>query len=319
MQSIKHLFFVDNLKAFLIILVVLGHCIQNFMSGYESNLLFKFIYSFHMPLFIFVSGFVSYKEHITWHSVGKRFTQLMIPFFAWAVVKSIIRWDPGMIPFIIENPDNGLWFLHTLFFISLIMMICEYAAEKLQVQRYKIVITAGLLLLVSMYGLGIREWGVQSISYFFIFYVAGFYARRDMLFEHLPFYVVVIITILFLCLVPFHNVNGMASFFSEGTNPIYGTAFRVLLAFGGIIGVFTLFKKIAANYSRIGNYIGVRTLGIYAIHPALLNIYLDYIDNSNKMGGVIVFISCICVLITSVIIYELLSKNKFLSIVFLGK
>lgn len=52
---------VDCIKGGAIILVVLGHCIQ-FMgpSSYNffDNFRFKSIYSFHMPLFMAVSGYL---------------------------------------------------------------------------------------------------------------------------------------------------------------------------------------------------------------------------------------------------------------------
>lgn len=55
----------DIIKGIAIILVVMGHCIQ-YGSGndyytsalfFEENI-FKFIYSFHMPLFMLISGYV---------------------------------------------------------------------------------------------------------------------------------------------------------------------------------------------------------------------------------------------------------------------
>lgn len=54
--------YLDFLKAILIITVLLGHCIQ-YGGGYEDNSffdnkLFKFIYSFHMPLFMLISGYL---------------------------------------------------------------------------------------------------------------------------------------------------------------------------------------------------------------------------------------------------------------------
>lgn len=57
--------FIDFVKGVLIFLVVLGHCIQ-YGSGkyyftrqsYFENILFKIIYSFHMPLFSLISGFL---------------------------------------------------------------------------------------------------------------------------------------------------------------------------------------------------------------------------------------------------------------------
>lgn len=52
----------DIIKGIAIILVVLGHCIQ-FGSAFSTNLLFFkssifiAIYSFHMPLFMLISGY----------------------------------------------------------------------------------------------------------------------------------------------------------------------------------------------------------------------------------------------------------------------
>lgn len=57
--------YLDVVKGLAIILVVVGHCIQ-FGSGADvlrsgvffADPLFKFIYSFHMPLFMLVSGYL---------------------------------------------------------------------------------------------------------------------------------------------------------------------------------------------------------------------------------------------------------------------
>ena len=53
----------DNYRAFLIVLVVMSHFID---LSYEHNMIFMplkwFIVSFHMPAFLFVSGYFSKKE-----------------------------------------------------------------------------------------------------------------------------------------------------------------------------------------------------------------------------------------------------------------
>ena len=49
--------YMDNVKAFLIICVVVGHFTNQALSGSHAlKSLFVFIYSFHMPLFIFING-----------------------------------------------------------------------------------------------------------------------------------------------------------------------------------------------------------------------------------------------------------------------
>lgn len=56
----------DNLKFFLIFLVVLGHIFEEVIAAGNANWDVKsarfFIYLFHMPLFLFVSGIFSKKN-----------------------------------------------------------------------------------------------------------------------------------------------------------------------------------------------------------------------------------------------------------------
>lgn len=47
----------DNLKGILISLVVFGHLIENFyFKSKFVEIVYTFIYTFHMPAFIFLSG-----------------------------------------------------------------------------------------------------------------------------------------------------------------------------------------------------------------------------------------------------------------------
>ncbi|ROT03695.1 hypothetical protein ED388_12660 [Muribaculaceae bacterium Isolate-007 (NCI)] len=47
--------YIDCLKGFAIFLVVLGHVVQNY--NLMDSWIFRIIYSFHMPLFMFMSGY----------------------------------------------------------------------------------------------------------------------------------------------------------------------------------------------------------------------------------------------------------------------
>lgn len=44
----------DNIRLILIFFVIFGHLIEYFAAG---GILYRWIYSFHMPVFIFVSGY----------------------------------------------------------------------------------------------------------------------------------------------------------------------------------------------------------------------------------------------------------------------
>lgn len=80
----QHILYLDNLKGFATCLVVLGHCIQFSTPNFDSHIAFRFIYSFHMPLFFMISGYVSYKAIVEWESVVyKRLYQLILPYVLW--------------------------------------------------------------------------------------------------------------------------------------------------------------------------------------------------------------------------------------------
>jgi len=54
----------DNLRFFLVVLVVIGHFAENTVSSHLVRTVFLFIYSFHMPAFIFISGLFHKNKNI---------------------------------------------------------------------------------------------------------------------------------------------------------------------------------------------------------------------------------------------------------------
>lgn len=81
--------YLDFVKGTAIILVELGHCVQwgsgaAFLSSglFFEDGLFRFIYSFHMPLFMLVSGYVfywSFGRRAFRETARKQFRRLVVP------------------------------------------------------------------------------------------------------------------------------------------------------------------------------------------------------------------------------------------------
>lgn len=69
----------DAIKYVLIACVVLGHTIHLQLTGFNGKV-FSFIYSFHMPAFVIISGyFFKYKEHkVFWKSILELILVLII-------------------------------------------------------------------------------------------------------------------------------------------------------------------------------------------------------------------------------------------------
>lgn len=64
----------DNMKFILILLVVFGHLLE-YIRGDISENIYRIIYTFHMPVFVFISGyFAKFKKK-------KIIFQLLIPYF----------------------------------------------------------------------------------------------------------------------------------------------------------------------------------------------------------------------------------------------
>lgn len=129
---------IDVAKGLGIILVVIGHVMSPVMSGNSIlEWLYSVIYTFHMPLFFFVSGYVA-KKLVTkpvakTELIKQRLLRLMVPYCVWAVIylpmKIILaehvrfsdeyKWYSF---FLGNNPDGQLWFLYVLFVISIFMI-----------------------------------------------------------------------------------------------------------------------------------------------------------------------------------------------------
>lgn len=61
----KRIVWADSLKGWLILIVVLGHAIQSTLGdGCYNSHIWNIIYSFHMPAFMAVSGWLAYRIKI---------------------------------------------------------------------------------------------------------------------------------------------------------------------------------------------------------------------------------------------------------------
>ncbi len=78
----------DYLKGILIYLVVLGHSISWFCETYTQNFVYNLIYSFHMPLFVAISGYFSLSSinNTFLVTLKKKTTRLIFPIICWSLI-----------------------------------------------------------------------------------------------------------------------------------------------------------------------------------------------------------------------------------------
>lgn len=125
---------IDILKGFAIYLVVIGHVIAWFFKDFSTNsgslpintmVLWNFIYSFHMPLFVFLSGYVFMNplKRYSFSHILKRCVTYIIPFATMGVL--LYCWRGGKI-------DN-YWYFRSLAEFSLLLFVIYVCAIRFSV------------------------------------------------------------------------------------------------------------------------------------------------------------------------------------------
>jgi len=127
----------DQVRGLAAILVVIGHSLT-LLPAYQSNFFFRFIYSFHMPLFFFISGYLlSVKKFTGFFTFFKtQLVRLFFPYLLWHFL--YIQLNSGIIESsqlykllqtAILHP-SAPWFLHVLFFTSLMFYVLNLILDK---------------------------------------------------------------------------------------------------------------------------------------------------------------------------------------------
>ena len=115
------------MKGFAIFLVVMGH-VLGFSFRQPDDVAGRWISSFHMPLFMFLSGLVASSGIVapywSFGKLAKKLRGLLLPLFVFGLCytftfsKDILS---GMVGFAKSPAKNGYWYLMTLamFYLSL--------------------------------------------------------------------------------------------------------------------------------------------------------------------------------------------------------
>ncbi len=330
----QRIIYLDFIKGYAILLVILGHCIQyNITNGFDNNIIFRYIYSFHMPLFMLVSGYITkYMSNIDFkHFLTKKTKHLIVPFLSWAIIGCLI-YNRNIITTIKKlffDPSNGgLWFLTTLFSLSLIICILNIISNKIKINFYILISIFSLFFVCAGAICKTNILGIRSISWYYIFYVSGIILKQ---YENQK-----IIAILYknvyweLLLFVIFAYFFRRSYTSNDYSIISKLTFfanKLFVAFLGIMSSYFICKKYLSSKDnkiiRIFSKIGQKTLGIYAIQFIAIK-FLTKFDIINIFGyncdiTIHIIFDFILAAIISYYMTLTLEKNKYTSKILLGK
>lgn len=336
----KRIEYIDALRGFTMILVVLLHIeMYSFELG-ESFIMYNLFSVFRMPLFFFVSGFIAYKANMVWDKQAwwkmskKKLMIQLLPTLFFGLIYAYTHYHVGFTTFIVHLWKYGYWFtivLFEMFIILYTMNLLIYNSNSKTFQKRQIV--SLILLSIIFFGVALifGKFPNKFGDIFILVYVCRFFPyfafgvicsmNKELFHKVLQnkwFYIAIIILFCIgfcLCryILPKLGDNAILTLSSSIIDK--------LVSFMGLLIVYNCFRVYQNSFvstKKVGKalqYIGKRTLDIYLIHWFLLP-YLPQIGEllsaSNKIynnvvlefvigGGLSLIVVGFCLLISNIL------------------
>lgn len=293
-----------------IILVVLGH------TGQAVNGLFP-IYSFHMVLFMFISGYFYKPENesnVIKYTI-KKIKKLLIPFFIWNLIYGIIGMilrnfgiinygkDINLTTLFIEPWQLGnqymlnvaSWFIPALFLINIVYLIIRLFLSKFKIWNETVMLVLFAMLSIACGYMCKQDFNNYLIPLFrtgfcLFFYHFGYYYKlyiENKLKLRTEIYLLILILIELLIL----KIGGYLNYHLYSMNFVNKNIICIFIA--GINGIL-FWIKIAEiiepilKDNKLVNYIGNNTFDIVVHHMfwvLLINLVLFGLTNINNING----------------------------------
>lgn len=338
MQGETHYSEIDIVKGIGIFLVVVGHAVPDANTGIQNFFwggVFHWIYSFHMALFMTMSGVLFYSKAIRCISaserreeIRKRAIRLLLPYsfysFSILVAKIIfypLSRNPVSIWSVIEilfgdSPCGNMWFLWSLFVISSIILLVP------KTKNFPIVLC--VIALVAFFyqdlDIGGVDFGLSKICNMLIWFSLGMLIGRHigvfaMIHERVWLEEVVIISVFTVQIL----------LLRYGLDFLGGYFLKLLCAVLGIVLVIfcsSMIDELKGKTKEILKFAGKNSMCIYVfsyfVQTPLVTVY-------RKMGDcgvpydVWVIASIVLSLLFTTIVTRVVRKNKVLKLVLLGE
>lgn len=215
---------IDIIRGFAVLLVLWGHVIQYFtIDGFAfyDNWLYKTIYSFHMPLFMIVSGYLFYysaSKYSFGTIISKRVRTLGWAMIIWGGCYNLVL---QMLYVLMRHETFSFLELYKSLFSSwfiwsvlLSSMVTGWIEKKIKVKGVKIVVYIISTIIISV--LPCAEYNLFMIPYFMIGYSMANSSQCEKIFS-MNKYLKLLIVILFLGLLSLYKSRDLV--YVSGVNP----------------------------------------------------------------------------------------------------
>lgn len=304
--------FFDNAKFILIVLVILGHVLPIDLNKKVNMAVYEWVYSFHMPLFIFISGYftkISNNKKF-WQSILK-FLETFVIFTIIHIISSYLQGGTINIVKILTVPKFALWYLLSLIWWRLMLY---YTPSSIRENHRMLLI----LSIVICYLLGWvpinNEFSFQRTFAFLPFFIAGYIAGSKKNDFKTKGYKLQLAFLIFIALIYFISPKSVCtllrqewSYLHNHSYPIFYFAFRVVwLFFAGCMSY--CFLSIIPRKEYSWTHFGQLTLFIYIYHSVFLSWRYFLRDTYHIPTS---FLYCILYSVFVLVVILLMSKIRF--------
>lgn len=328
---------IDVVKAFAIILMVMGHRIQYGFSNayvnseaYFDNNLFKIIYSFHMPLFMLISGYLfAFSINRDWKNiVTKKISNLLVPVFFWSAVMlfKFVVWTIqnndftfwGAIIYYLDTSVRSMWFLWAIFWCSLIVLIVNRLCnDNLAIYT--------LIFVVSFFvpdGLNLELYKFMY-PYFVFGYFFNVKCIKSKIKSYCNYKLLMLFLVAFILLLQLysydayiytsrHSILNKPAFYQIAIN-----LYRYIIGFIGSGFIILLFYLICQRCKcYVLSYVGRETMGIYILEGFVW--IPEALKGISDINYGVLILETIYIVITCLLMTKLIKTNNFLSQLLLG-
>lgn len=313
----------DNIKFVLIFLVVFGHIIENIE---KLNIMYLIIYSFHMPVFVFVSGYFAKGNK---KSIIKPISIYIIFQTLYFVIYKLILRENITLNYL--QPIWIVWYIFAVAVWNVLIFIVRKSNINTDKYSYEIMAFTFLISLLCGYINNIGYFlSLSRIITFFPFFMLGYFSKNNNIniiqkngkTKYFIYLVIIIICILYFTNIP--NIDriwfyGSYSYLKGGYNII----FRIFSSILSLCVIFFINNLVSNKKISIISFIGKNTLFIYLLHGIIVKIFNSYIkvflDSNNTIVSIIIAIIFTVAIIVSIEIIVIFIKKLIEKILYIAK
>lgn len=316
----KRYIFIDYLKGILIILVILGHLLPNSL---EDNFCRYIIYSFHMPLFLFVSGYLLTQERIRNYTakslITKYFKRMLVPWIIAFIVFMGLQLYLNLISvdslkqaiYYCLYPWYHLWFIPALLGMILFLYIIQKLNFNIRNVLYLSFVFTFFWMIYQKENLIYASplfLGDKRMFYYFCFFCLGYCMRNKIIITKLSR----INSLILVCsLFVLRAVDFYVSFPSIVSVPIFIIANILLCLF-----ILTMLENNRLPLKREIVFLGVNSLPLYLWH--VLPIWLMRVFELDIQQPLLFYFTQIILLIVFVKLLDFVQKQRLFKIFLIG-